>query len=370
MKPMFKLLWSLLVCLMIAAEYGEADDYAIFWLGHSPDGEINKVSYLGKKYLSPNWDYESQVSRPPNSAKEWLFWNAHSVRFKMGFPSSDFSSLAPMTSAIQSALASWDAIDADQNAQNALSITYNGIDIYRTNDPSDGVNTIFWSNHSTISSANGYTLLTASTSGDTIGEFSDVDIVLNDHRSWTTNSADCETATVDVESVVTHELGHALGLAHVTGQNAMNPNWCEDYGSATGQRTLSDKDKEGYKYIYVETEGIRATSGGDQASQKIVVGDGPEGGSVTETTLFPNPFNPEVTLTFRLEHSASVAVRIYNELGQPVRVLAAEEVRPAGSYQFVWDGRDEAGQFQASGTYLLVLSVDGAIETHKLTLLH
>ena len=32
---------------------------------------------------------------------------------------------------------------------------------------------------------------------------------------------------------------------------------------------------------------------------------------------------------------------------------------------YLWDG-----QFQASGTYLLVLSVDGAIETHKLTLLH
>ena len=86
--------------------------------------------------------------------------------------------------------------------------------------------------------------------------------------------------------------------------------------------------------------------------------------------LYPNPFNAAVTVAFDLEHSASVSVRIYNELGQQVRVLAAEERRPAGSYQFVWDGRDETGQFQASGTYLLVLSVDGTIETHKLTLLH
>ncbi|MYA24479.1 MAG: hypothetical protein F4Z30_17625, partial [Gemmatimonadetes bacterium] len=66
----------------------------------------------------------------------------------------------------------------------------------------------------------------------------------------------------------------------------------------------------------------------------------------------------------------SVSVRIYNELGQQVRVLAAEAVRPAGSYQFVWDGRDQAGRFQASGTYVLVLAVNGASETHKLTLLH
>lgn len=86
--------------------------------------------------------------------------------------------------------------------------------------------------------------------------------------------------------------------------------------------------------------------------------------------LYPNPFNAAVTLTFRLEHSASVSVRIYDKLGQRVQVLAGEAVRPAGSYQFVWDGRDQAGQFQASGTYLLVLSVDGVIESHKLTLLH
>ena len=92
--------------------------------------------------------------------------------------------------------------------------------------------------------------------------------------------------------------------------------------------------------------------------------------AVSALRLYPNPFNAAVTLTFDLTHSASVGVRIYNELGQQVRVLAAEGMRPAGSYQFVWDGRDHAGQFQASGTYLLVLAVDGAVETHKLTLLH
>ncbi len=92
--------------------------------------------------------------------------------------------------------------------------------------------------------------------------------------------------------------------------------------------------------------------------------------AVAALRLYPNPFNAAVTLAFELTHSASVGVRIYNELGQQVRVLAAEGMRPAGSYQFVWDGRDHAGQFQASGTYLLVLAVDGAVETHKLTLLH
>ena len=95
----------------------------------------------------------------------------------------------------------------------------------------------------------------------------------------------------------------------------------------------------------------------------------PEGGSPS-LRLYPNPSNASVTLAYHLERSANVSVRIYDELGQRVRVLAAEAERPAGDYQYVWDGRDREGRFQASGTYFLVLSVDGVPESRKLTLLH
>ena len=86
--------------------------------------------------------------------------------------------------------------------------------------------------------------------------------------------------------------------------------------------------------------------------------------------IWPNPFNAAATVAFELDRTASVSVRVYDELGQRVRVLAAEAERPAGSYQFVWDGLDQSGRSQASGTYLLVVSVDGRAESHKLTLLH
>ena len=94
------------------------------------------------------------------------------------------------------------------------------------------------------------------------------------------------------------------------------------------------------------------------------------GATPSSVRLWPNPFNAAVTVAFQLDHPASVSVRIYDELGQRVRVLAAEAERPAGSYQFVWDGLDQAGRSQASGTYFLVVSVDGTTESHKLTLLH
>ncbi len=93
-------------------------------------------------------------------------------------------------------------------------------------------------------------------------------------------------------------------------------------------------------------------------------------GALPSVRLWPNPFNAAVTIAFELDQAASVSVRIYDELGQRVRVLAAAAERPAGSYQFVWDGLDQEGRLQASGTYFLVVSVDGTDESHKLTLLH
>ncbi|MCY3736324.1 MAG: T9SS type A sorting domain-containing protein [Gemmatimonadaceae bacterium] len=95
----------------------------------------------------------------------------------------------------------------------------------------------------------------------------------------------------------------------------------------------------------------------------------PEGGSPS-LRLYPNPSNASVTLAYHLDQSANVSVRIYDELGQRVRVLAAEAERPAGDYQYVWDGRDREGRRQASGTYFLVLSIDGVQDSRKLTLLH
>ena len=94
------------------------------------------------------------------------------------------------------------------------------------------------------------------------------------------------------------------------------------------------------------------------------------GATPSSLRLYPNPSNASVTVAFDLDRLATVSVRVYDELGQRVRVLAAEAERPAGPYQFVWDGLDQAGRLQASGTYFLVVSVDGEAESHKLTLLH
>lgn len=73
---------------------------------------------------------------------------------------------------------------------------------------------------------------------------------------------------------------------------------------------------------------------------------------------YPNPFNAETTIQFSIQAAAPVNLDIFDILGRKVRSLVAGEFREAGAYQLKWDGRDDAGQIQPSGTYIYQLSTD------------
>ena len=66
---------------------------------------------------------------------------------------------------------------------------------------------------------------------------------------------------------------------------------------------------------------------------------------------YPNPFNPETTITYDVAKAGTVRLSVYALTGQLVRTLMDGE-RSAGSYSVVWDGRDDAGRDVASGVYL------------------
>ncbi len=78
-----------------------------------------------------------------------------------------------------------------------------------------------------------------------------------------------------------------------------------------------------------------------------------------ETTLlpnYPNPFNPETWIPYRLAREAEVAITIYDTKGTPVRRLALGN-QAAGYYAergkaAYWDGRNESGEAVASGIYI------------------
>ena len=78
-----------------------------------------------------------------------------------------------------------------------------------------------------------------------------------------------------------------------------------------------------------------------------------------ETALlpnYPNPFNPETWIPYRIAHGAEVSVTIYDTKGTLVRRLALG-YQPPGHYEdrgraAYWDGRNEDGEAVASGIYI------------------
>jgi hypothetical protein len=66
----------------------------------------------------------------------------------------------------------------------------------------------------------------------------------------------------------------------------------------------------------------------------------------------PNPFNPETTIEYALPDETYVTIGVYDGMGQEIVRLLNGAHRPAGRYSVVWDGRDAAGRWIASGVYL------------------
>ena len=90
-------------------------------------------------------------------------------------------------------------------------------------------------------------------------------------------------------------------------------------------------------------------------------------------TNYPNPFNPETWIPYRLAEDAFVTLTIYDQDGHVVRTLevgrqvaSAYENRSKAIY---WDGRNHVGETVASGVYFYHLSAGDYSATRKMVIL-
>jgi hypothetical protein len=90
---------------------------------------------------------------------------------------------------------------------------------------------------------------------------------------------------------------------------------------------------------------------------------------------FPNPFNPQTTISYSLPVVSHVSVKVYSVTGQLVRSVH-EGNQPLGRYSFVWDGRNDRGNGVGSGVYFCRVQVtpvsgasSGITQTKKMLLL-
>ena len=170
--------------------------------------------------------------------------------------------------------------------------------------------------------------------------------------------------------------------------------------SVTGM--IKGDDRVGYRVTVVDIETMRAATVGDlleivAKSPDPSVGIQPLRYTVTaedvkrsyiqlpdlvayeipaETELlsnYPNPFNPETWIPYRLAEDAFVKLTIYDGTGQVVRsldvghqVAAVYESRSKAIY---WDGRNDFGESVASGLYFYHLSAGDYSATRRMVIL-
>ena len=96
----------------------------------------------------------------------------------------------------------------------------------------------------------------------------------------------------------------------------------------------------------------------------------------TKTELlanYPNPFNPETWIPYRLAEDAFVTLTIYGRSGRVVRTLEVGH-RVASFYEsrskaIYWNGRNDVGERVASGVYFYHLSAGDYSATRRMLIL-
>ena len=82
---------------------------------------------------------------------------------------------------------------------------------------------------------------------------------------------------------------------------------------------------------------------------------------------YPNPFNPTAIIKFDVPKTSNVKLVVYNLLGEEIRTLV-NEVKPAGTFDIIWDGNNYNGQRMASGIYLYIFETANFREVKKMIL--
>lgn len=87
-------------------------------------------------------------------------------------------------------------------------------------------------------------------------------------------------------------------------------------------------------------------------------------------TNYPNPFNPETWIPYKLSKPAEVTVTIHTADGYLIRTLTLGH-QPAGIYQSktraaYWDGKNTHGELVASGVYFYTLEAGEFAATRKM----
>jgi hypothetical protein len=83
---------------------------------------------------------------------------------------------------------------------------------------------------------------------------------------------------------------------------------------------------------------------------------------------YPNPFNPETTISFTLQQSGHVSLEIYNIRGQKVATVVDGNFE-AGNHNVVWNGKTDQNRVAGSGIYFYRMKSGDYSSTRKMIMM-
>lgn len=85
---------------------------------------------------------------------------------------------------------------------------------------------------------------------------------------------------------------------------------------------------------------------------------------------YPNPFNPETTISYSVSQAQHARLEVYNMRGQLVKTLINEYITSANTrLDVIWNGLDNNNNKVSSGIYLYKLITDNYSKTNKMILM-
>jgi hypothetical protein len=83
---------------------------------------------------------------------------------------------------------------------------------------------------------------------------------------------------------------------------------------------------------------------------------------------YPNPFNPETTISYSVKGTSPVTVEIYNVKGQKVKTLV-NETKASGNHTIKWNGTDSNNHKVTSGVYFYRMQAGKYTASRKMILM-
>ncbi len=84
---------------------------------------------------------------------------------------------------------------------------------------------------------------------------------------------------------------------------------------------------------------------------------------------FPNPFNSQITISYRITAESPVSIDIYNSNGEWVRTIFQSLSQSPGTYQSTWDGVSHNHKIRSSGLYFYTIRTKDATRVNKISLI-